>query len=81
MKILDGLRAQVHKIAAEENALFIPLQEEFRKRAKTDGASWWLWDGVHPTEAGHWLIAQKVMKLGADTFGIPAGGKSEGDGT
>ncbi len=75
MKILDGLRAEVHKISAEENALFVPLQEEFLKRAETDGASLWLWDGVHPTEAGHWLIARKIMKLGAETFGIQADGK------
>lgn len=54
-----ALRAAAAKRVAEEyNLIFIPLQEKFDAAAKkTNDASYWLADGVHPTPAGHKLIA------------------------
>ena len=71
VRIMDGLRAEVRDIAREIGAVFVPLQEEFSRRAREDGAAYWLWDGVHPTEAGHWVIARRVLACGAEVFGIP----------
>ena len=72
VRVMDGLRAEVKVIAGEFGAVFVPLQEEFSRRAKEDGEKYWLWDGVHPTEAGHWVIARRVMACGAEVLGIPA---------
>ena len=72
IRIMKRLQASVREIAEEWGAVFVPLQEEFTRRAKEDGEKYWLWDGVHPTEAGHWVIARRVLALGAEVFGIPA---------
>ena len=69
-RIMDGLQKTVRDIASETGAVFVPLQAEFSERAAADGADYWLWDGVHPTEAGHWVIARRVLEAGADVFGI-----------
>ena len=49
--------AAVKKIAAESGQIFLPLQEMFDQAAEKVPASYWLGDGVHPTTAGHQLIA------------------------
>ena len=36
--------------------------QKFDDAAKTTGASYWLADGVHPTAAGHELIAREWIK-------------------
>ncbi|MBO7403770.1 MAG: SGNH/GDSL hydrolase family protein [Clostridia bacterium] len=69
MGILDELRGTVRTIAEEDGAVFIPLQDDFERFAARDGAALWLWDGVHPTEAGHYHIAEKVLAAGSRIFG------------
>ena len=49
------------KIAFEANAIFIPLQEKFDEFASKTKAELWLYDGVHPTSAGHELIAREWL--------------------
>ena len=54
------LRADLAKKVAERNGLeFIPLQRKFDEVAKIVSPSYWLEDGVHPTSAGHELIARE----------------------
>ena len=52
----------VRKAAADLGAVFVPLQEKFTEKAKQFGMEYWLRDGVHPTYAGHQLIAGQWMK-------------------
>ncbi len=60
------LRAQAAKnIAKEYNLPFLELQCVFDEACKKESEEHWLLDGVHPTEAGHTLIAQKWF----ETFG------------
>jgi lysophospholipase L1-like esterase len=40
-------------------ARFVPLQAAFDARAAETGPEAWAKDGVHPTPAGHALIAQQ----------------------
>ena len=70
MEIIAKIQKEVRKIAGEENAVFVPLADEFRRRAEEDGRNYWLWDGTHPTEAGHWVIARRVLETGAPLFGV-----------
>lgn len=56
-------RAAAVRAAAEKYSLpFIPLQQEFDRLAAATCAENWLIDGVHPTAAGHWMIAQKWLE-------------------
>ena len=58
-----ALRAEVvRQAAADFGAAFVPLQEQFNELAKAWGMDYWLRDGVHPTLAGHQMIAEQWMK-------------------
>ncbi len=57
------MRAESAKAVAEKFGLtFIPLQDKFDEAEKKAEASYWLGDGVHPTAAGHEIIANEVVK-------------------
>ncbi|MBR4185098.1 MAG: SGNH/GDSL hydrolase family protein [Clostridia bacterium] len=70
--IFTDLCRTVREIAEETDSLFIPLQDDFVRFARHDGRDLWLWDGVHPTEAGHYHIAEKVLAAGGQIFGTEA---------
>lgn len=53
----------LHRISEDYNTLYVPLLDKFEEMTKVREASYWIWDGVHPTEAGHGLIAQEWMKV------------------
>ena len=56
---LGAYQEKARKIAEDYNAVFVPLQDLFDSyRDKTDIFKL-LWDGIHPTTAGHHLIAQR----------------------
>lgn len=53
--------AAVKQIAGKYGLPFIPLQEDFTRLANATCAEHWLIDGVHPTAAGHQMIADKWL--------------------
>lgn len=55
-------QAMVRKFAQEYDAVFVPFQEVFNNAMKKAPASYWIWDGVHPTVAGHELMAREWIK-------------------
>lgn len=58
-----GLRASVaKKIAEKHNLIFVSLQEKFDSASEKVSPAYWLPDGVHPSPAGHELIAREVIK-------------------
>lgn len=54
----------VRRIAGEYQLIFLPLQKLLDDACALAPASYWLSDGVHPTPAGHQLIADAWI----DTF-------------
>lgn len=56
---LEERRAIAARIAHNAGATFIPLQTSFDEAASRGGPAHWLVDGVHPTPAGHALIAER----------------------
>ena len=55
------LRAKSVKFIAEKyNLSFVPLQETFDELAEKAAPTYWLSDGVHPTVAGHGVIAKAL---------------------
>jgi lysophospholipase L1-like esterase len=50
------------KIALDYNAVYVKLQEAFDEACKKAPVEYWIWDGVHPTVAGHEVIAKEWLK-------------------
>ncbi len=67
--ILQSEQKAVRRLAEEFQAIFIPLQSVFNEAAKLCEPAYWIWDGTHPTEAGHALIAKEFLKATKDVFG------------
>lgn len=69
---IDHYSSVVQMLCAEYGGVFVPLQKPFDKAAERREAEYWLWDGVHPTAAGHDLIAEEwliaVNKSSLDVF-------------
>jgi lysophospholipase L1-like esterase len=54
MKVLQTV---CRRVAERHKAVFVPLQAVFDEAAGRAPWNHWIWDGVHPTAAGHQLIA------------------------
>ena len=67
--ILKSEQKIVRRLAKEFDAVFVPLQEVFDEARKVREPQYWLWDGTHPTEAGHALIAREFLKATKHIFG------------
>lgn len=65
---MDQRRAVVKSLATEFDACFVPFQSHLDSVANTPSPDYWLWDGVHPTPAGHRLMAEVWLEtvLGKD---------------
>ena len=58
----------VKKAAADFGAIFVPIQEKLNALAKVTSMNYCLRDGVHPTPAGHQLIADDWLKATTKLF-------------
>lgn len=52
----------VRKLAAEFNAVVVDFQRVMNSACKQASADYWMWDGIHPTVAGHELLAREWIK-------------------
>ena len=59
---INQRRAITRKMADEFSAIFIPYQDIFNAALKRSPGEYWLADGVHPTSAGHQLMADAWLK-------------------
>lgn len=52
----------VRQLSAEFNAVFVAYQQVFDQAFKRAPVNYWIWDGVHPTVAGHELMTREWLK-------------------
>lgn len=55
----DQRRAAAARVAAHAKAAFVPLQSIFNDKVRSAAPAYWAADGVHPTAAGHAVIAEQ----------------------
>ena len=55
----DDRRAAAARVARQAQATFIPMHDRFTELAARTSPEYWAADGVHPTPAGHALIAER----------------------
>lgn len=51
----------VRRLAARHHAVFVPFQRVLADAMRIAAAEYWCYDGIHPTAAGHWLLAEAWM--------------------
>ena len=66
---LDPKIAAVRELAREFGAILVPLDGVFAQASTRREPAFWAPDGVHPTPAGHALIAQAWLKAVLGSFG------------
>jgi lysophospholipase L1-like esterase len=59
----DLRRAAANRVAARANATFVPLQTIFDRKTRSSPPEYWAADGVHPTPAGHAVIANEWRRV------------------
>lgn len=62
-RYIVGYQKAVAELASEFGASFVPLQARFSEKSRATGPQYWIWDGIHPTENGHGLIAEEWLKV------------------
>ena len=62
-KLMAEYQQHVREMAEQFGAVWVPLQQTFNAALEQADASYWLWDGVHPTAAGHELIARQWLSV------------------
>lgn len=55
----DQRRAAAARVAKQARATFVPLQAVFDRHLRSAPPAYWAGDGVHPTPAGHGVIAEQ----------------------
>jgi lysophospholipase L1-like esterase len=55
-------QSTVLKLVNEFDTVFVDFQQVFDQACKRANADYWIWDGVHPTVAGHELMAREWRK-------------------
>ena len=62
-EMVRRLAACVRELCEETGAILIPYDTMFEKLVSTEPApSYWIWDGIHPTPAGHKRMADLWLK-------------------
>ncbi|MBD8489751.1 SGNH/GDSL hydrolase family protein [Echinicola sp. CAU 1574] len=66
----DVLQRQeiVKQLAGEFGALLVDYPAAFDKAMEKAPAEYWIWDGVHPTVAGHEVMTQAWLETVAEKF-------------
>jgi lysophospholipase L1-like esterase len=59
----DLRRAAARRVAARAKATFVPLQTVFDQKTRVTRPEYWAADGVHPTPAGHAVIAEQWRRV------------------
>jgi len=59
---VDSIIRAVRKLSKEYATELVPLDSIFSEAAKREAPEFWSLDGVHPTRAGHDLIARSWLK-------------------
>lgn len=59
-------RRATDRMAEKHGARLLPAQKLFNDAAASSCAADWSADGVHPTPAGHWMLAQAWVSLCGD---------------
>lgn len=61
------IRVATKSVAEEFNCIFVPLYDKIKENAERSRMEYFIWDGTHPTIAGHMIIAAEWLKAVENT--------------
>ena len=74
-QLTDQLSAIVRKIAKDEGAVCVPYDSLFNQlQRKQLNEKYWIWDGIHPTAAGHQQMANLWISKATEAGWLSSGG-------
>ena len=62
IELNQKIRARARVIAKDFGCIFVPLYDKLYEQAARTRLEYFIWDGTHPTVAGHMLIAEEWLK-------------------
>ncbi len=65
------LQQVVEKLASKYQAAVVHFQKVFNDATNRAPVGYWIWDGVHPTYAGHQLMADEWVRVYGAFYGSP----------
>lgn len=58
----EKIRFAAKEAAEKYGCVFVPLHDRFKEEIEKSRVEYFLWDGTHPSIAGHMLIAEEWLK-------------------
>ncbi len=71
---ITAMQGVVEKLAKKYHAPVVHFQKIFDDAFKRAPIDYWIWDGVHPTYAGHQLLANEWQRAYRAFYGAPKAG-------
>jgi lysophospholipase L1-like esterase len=68
---IGKLQQVVERLAARYHAPVVNFQKVFDEAAHRAPVGYWIWDGIHPTYAGHQLLADEWVRVYGAFYGSP----------
>ncbi len=62
-QVNSKIRAVAPKIAEDYGCIFVPLYDKIYEQAARSRIEYFVWDGTHPSIAGHMLIADEWLRV------------------
>ncbi len=62
IEVNKRIRAAAKRIAEDFGCIFVPLYDKIYEQAARSRMEYFVWDGTHPSIAGHMLIAEEWLK-------------------
>ena len=64
LKQFEPFQKTVAEMAKKYHAIFVPTQIVYNRAFESNGKpDYWVWDSVHPTTAGQWLLYQRWLNV------------------
>lgn len=63
LKADELIRVCARETAEKYGLTFVPLHDKFVEKIAESRTEYFMWDGTHPSIAGHYLIAQEWLKV------------------
>jgi lysophospholipase L1-like esterase len=68
---IKSVRAVIEKLGVKYQAAVVNFQAVFDAATNRASVNYWIWDGVHPTYAGHQLMADEWLRVVRQTWPKP----------